>query len=196
MSETVDFWRGDFGSEYLARNNVAWEQRVPLLRRIAEETGAKSFLDIGTSAGWNLLAIRRASEGHDDGVEMSGVEPHDGARGQAIANGFDVVDGTAIEALETFGPSVADLVITSGVLIHVAPAELLATMSAIAELSRAHVLAIEYDATQETEVEYRGHAGRLWKRPYGELYKSLRLSLEETGEAEGFDKCRYWLLSK
>ena len=54
----------------------------------------------------------------------------------------------------------------------------------------------EYAAETETEVEYRGHKGKLWKRPYGALYEALGLTLRDHGPAEGFDACEFWLLEK
>ena len=51
----------------------------------------------------------------------------------------------------------------------------------------------------ETEIEYRGQKGLLWKRPYGDLYKRMGLTLIETAKLQmdvGFDNCRYWLMQK
>ena len=48
------------------------------------------------------------------------------------------------------------------------------------------------------EVIGRGHAERLWKRPFGKLYMDLGLKLTACGEAPSpaFDRCHWWLLSK
>jgi hypothetical protein len=86
--------------------------------------------------------------------------------------------------------------VTSGVLIHVAPDALEVTMRAIIDVSARYVLAIEYDSDEEEEVDYRGHKGKLWKRPFGRLYQALGLRLLSYGEAGGFEKCTYWLLDK
>jgi hypothetical protein len=93
-------------------------------------------------------------------------------------------------------PLGAELVFTAGVLIHVPPAGLDAFMRAIVAASSQYVLAIEYAADVETEIEYRGQMGMLWKRPFGKLYQDLGLTLIETGEAVGFDRCDYWLFQK
>jgi hypothetical protein len=55
---------------------------------------------------------------------------------------------------------------------------------------------VEYDAEAETEIHYQGHDGLLWKRPYGRLYEGLGLSVVETGVAQGFDRCQYWLMER
>ena len=186
------FWSGDFGKEYTERNRVDWSLRVPLLRRMIEQTGATSFLDVGCNAGWNLCALRNINPG----VEMSGVDVNDDALAQAADEGFDVVKMPASEVAEFFGSDSAQMVITSGVLIHVPPHELEATMRAIVDVSAQYVLCIEYDAPEEKMVEYRGHAHRLWKRPFGKLYEALGLSVLETGVAAGYVDCAYWLMER
>jgi pseudaminic acid biosynthesis-associated methylase len=192
MSETSDWWKGDFGSEYQRRNIVTWENRVPFWEHIVELTQATSFLDVGCACGWNMLALRRINEN----FEMSGLDVNLDALREAQRSGLDVMEGTADKAEELFGHNAAQVVVTSGVLIHVAPADLVKTMKSIMDASSQYVVAVEYDSPEEVEVNYRGHAGRLWKRPFGKLYEAMGLSLVETGEAQGFDSCQYWLMER
>ena len=190
MSDTIDFWKGDFGLDYTSRNRPDWRLRVPLLTRLIEQTGARSFLDVGCNAGWNLHALRSISEE----FIMSGMDVNRPALEQAQAAGFDVHEGDASHAVDVFGPQAADMVITSGVLIHIATEDLPAAMGAIRDASSHLVLAIEYESPEEREITYRGNTAKLWARPFGKLYEAMGLSLLETGEAEGYDQCRYWLL--
>ncbi len=125
---------------------------------------------------------------------MSGVDVN--ADALAEAQGFDVLEGRADQVAELFGTGVADLVITSGVLIHIAPQDLKASMQAIVDVSAGYVLAIEYDSQEDREIEYRGNTGKLWARPFGKLYEELGLSLVEHGPATGYDQCHFWLLEK
>lgn len=192
METTVDFWKGAFGDEYGRRNRPKWQDRVPFWRQVVENTEATSFLDVGTNAGWNLLALRSLSGEY----VMSGVDVNKDALTQAANEGLDVLEGRADQVAELFGTECADMVITSGVLIHIAPDDLTAAMTAIKNASKRWVVAIEYEADTEQEVDYRGHSGKLWKRPYGKLYEALGLSLVEFGVAQGFDQCHYWLLEK
>lgn len=188
------FWAGEFGAEYTQRNQVDWALRVPLLQRMVDQTGAETFLDVGCNAGWNLMALRKISAD----FMMSGVDVSHQALLQATAEGFDVINmpASAIAECDELGPACADMVITSGVLIHIPPSELDAVMRAIVAASGRHVLCIEYDAPVEQMVEYRGHQHRLWRRPFGELYEALGMSVMETGVAEGYVDARYWLLEK
>lgn len=186
------FWAGDFGDDYTERNQVDWSLRVPLLQRMIDQTGAATFLDVGCNAGWNLLALRKISPD----FMMSGIDVNHRALLQAASEGFDVVNCAAKDLPTMDDLQGADMVITSGVLIHVPPVELPDVMRAIVEATGRWVLCIEYDAPTEQMVEYRGHQHRLWRRPFGELYERLGMSVIETGVAEGYVDCKYWLLEK
>jgi len=192
MNATEEFWQGPFGSDYTARNRVDWQERVPFWQHIVDLTEASSFLDVGTNAGWNLHALRSINKD----FMMSGVDINQEALREAKAAGFDVEEMPAHAVAEFFGPGAAELVVTSGVLIHIAPDDLPQTLAALHDVSSRYVLAIEYAGEVEQEVEYRGNAGKLWRRPFGELYMARGLSLVETGVAQGFKDCHYWLMEK
>lgn len=191
MNPQEQFWSGDFGSSYTARNRVEWRNRVPFWRQILTITQARSVLDVGCNVGWNLMAIRDV----DRTVVTAGIDLNEDAVGEARTSELDVFKLAAIEAGRFF-LNRYDLVCTSGVLIHVGPEEIEQTMQSIVAASRRWVLAVEYESKQEEELQYRGNAERLWKRPFGDLYQAMGLNLIADSEAEGFDRCRAWLLSK
>ena len=187
---TEDFWKGEFGTDYTARNRVDYRARIPFWQHIVDVTGCTAYLDIGCNAGWNMRALRDINAQ----FELSGVDVNLDALKEAQAEGFDVVEAPADHVVQIFGPQAAQMVVTSGVLIHVVPQDLKRTMTAIRDVSSQYVLAIEYDSPEEREIEYRGNTGKLGARPFGVLYEELGLSLVESGDAQGFDQCRYWLL--
>lgn len=190
MSETTDFWRGDFGDEYLKRCRVDWMKRVRFWHEILAKTGATKFYEIGCNAGWNLLALRFL---RPDG-EFYGIDANKSACTEASNLGFSITNAPAIRA-DFYAQ--AQIVFTAGVLIHIPSDDLKEVMKSIIRASEKYVLAIEYYAPEETEVEYRGHSGKLWKRAYGKLYQGMGLTLVESGDGgEGFDNCTYWLLRK
>lgn len=189
--ETTKFWEGGFGDEYTQRNRVQWRHRIPFWRYIIQTTRPDNVLEVGCNAGWNLRAITEASPG----TKLVGVDINTKAVTEARQLGFDVhrKEATEIQDLDL----AFDLVFTAGVLIHVAPTDLIETMQAIIRRTSRHVLAVEYAANKEEEVNYRGNKGKLWRRPFGELYKALGLKeLTSGGAAQGFDNCEYWLLEK
>jgi pseudaminic acid biosynthesis-associated methylase len=72
-----------------------------------------------------------------------------------------------------------DLSFTMGVLIHIAPDDLRRAYRTLYNTSHRYILVAEYYSPKPVEIEYRGHAGRLWKRDFaGEMldtYPDLRL---------------------
>jgi len=196
MSDTKEFWAGDFGNEYTNRNRVDWRARIPFWDRIMQITGIRSAFEVGCNAGWNLSAIKHANHGYN--VYSEGCEINYTAAFQANAAGVNVRHGdlNTCDINNEF-----ELVFTAGVLIHTPPDEIVSLMRAIIDASCDYVLAIEYEAKREEEVEYRGHAGKLWKRPYGNMYELMGLTLAVTGKMgkeDGFDPngVTYWLFRK
>jgi pseudaminic acid biosynthesis-associated methylase len=189
---TEDFWSGSFGDTYTERNRVDWRQRIPFWESALDFMAPGTMLEVGCNAGWNLMAIQTVNPD----VEVQGVDVNAKAVAEASANGCQAQQLTALGVAGMFIPKSMDCVFTAGVLIHIAPNDLEATMRAIVQTSGKYVLAIEYDAEMETEVEYRGHKGKLWKRPYGKLYENLGMTLLSTGVAGGFDDCTYWLMER
>jgi hypothetical protein len=101
-----------------------------------------------------------------------------------------------------FADSSFDLAFTIGVLIHQPSETLRSVMSEIVRCSRRYVLCGEYAATDETEVEYRGEHGALFRRDYGGLYRRWFPELHEieTGfldrASTSFDDVTFWVFEK
>jgi hypothetical protein len=188
MTTQLDWWKGEGGTAYTARNRVDWVKRLPFWSAIVEDLQPKTVLEMGCNAGWNLRAITACGP-----IEASGIEPNDQARQEARAAGFNVAPDWSLQTAPH------DLVFTAGVLIHVPPEELPATMQRIVDASRRHVICIEYEAEREKEIYYLGQGGLLWKRPFGRLYEAMGLTLLHYAHLpleSGFDNCGYWLLEK
>lgn len=199
-TETEQFWAGDFGEQYLQRNHVDWEKKVPFYKQILAITKARSVLELGCNAAWNLRALYKANQN----IELSGCDINELAIDQARKSlpMADIEYCRAIDLAQKYANYgwTFDLVMTAGVLIHIPPEEIREVMQQIVEVSNEYVLAIEYTADKEEEVLYRGHDGKLWRRPYGQMYKELGLSIilgKALGEADGFGPgCMAWLLRK
>ncbi len=195
QQSTVDMWRGSFGDAYLTRNRVSWEARIPFWESAIQYCTPGTVFEFGCNAGWNLLAIQACAPN----LELFGCDVNQKAVNEARAQGLEVqlVGEQGITGL--YEPGSMDMVFTAGVLIHVPPADLERTMRSLIELSGRFVVAVEYHQDEgETEVEYRGQAGALWKRNYGKLYQDLGLRLLSQGEAGGWPEkdVTYYLLEK
>lgn len=184
--DTKEMWSGDFGNEYLRRNKVDWQARIPFWEYIIRTTGARSAFEFGANAGYNLSAIKRA---YPD-VYVEGYEINETAINQACNAGLNV-DGLMPDN------DSCELAFTAGVLIHIPPKDIESTMQSIIDSSTDYVVAVEYASEKEEEVNYRGNDGMLWKRPYGQLYQDMGLTLIESKySVEGFDSCTFWLMRK
>jgi SAM-dependent methyltransferase len=187
MSAT-EFWHGKNGEKYHKRNRVNWALRAPHWHHIVSWTGCRSYLEFGCGPGWNLSAIKNEwPQAIVKGVDINAL-----ARNQARAAGIPVY-----EFLEYAGG--AEMVFTCGCLIHIPPDKIKEQMLELVHSSYDYILAIEYEADQEEEIEYQGQMGLLWKRPYGEMYLDLGLTAISTatvGPDQGFDNCRWWLMRK
>jgi ubiquinone/menaquinone biosynthesis C-methylase UbiE len=132
-----------------------------------------------------------------DPRRLAGVDVNESALALAEATLPDVDLRRAPARELPFTDGVFDLVFTAMVLIHQPDETLETVMTEIVRCSSRYVLAIEYAAAEPVEVEYRGHAGVLFKRPYAELYAELfpRLGLVGSGfmGQDGWDDVTWWL---
>ena len=197
MTEQARQWAGEFGNGYTARNRVDWQKRVPFWSGVLERTGARSILEVGCNAGWNLTAIKKAAPW----VRAIGIDVNLVAVILAKTAGVEAwndPNGPSPNPLNS--PGRYELVFTAGVLIHIPQPELEQTMRDIVQASNRWVLAVEYGAEQEEEIIYRGRQDLLWKRPFGAMYERLGLKLVGLtyvlGPDQGFDNCTVYLLEK
>jgi pseudaminic acid biosynthesis-associated methylase len=194
LTEQEQFWQGDFGTAYVHRNaSLDWRKRIPFWRAILDQTRPRSVLEIGCNIGTNLKAIRAASPT----ITAWGCDINQTAISEAADAGLSVIEASVHDLGDVWWERF-DLTFTVGVLIHIAPEDLERAMRAIIASSKRYVLAVEYADELEVEVAYRGHAERLWRRPFGKMYQDLGLNLvaEFDAPADAFDRCRAWLLSK
>jgi SAM-dependent methyltransferase len=118
----------------------------------------QSILEVGANIGNNLRALRAIT-----GARFYAVEPNEKARDillrdQVVAPA-DLRDGFASSI--NFEDGVADLAFTSGVLIHVHPDQLLASLKEIYRCSARWIVCIEYFSDKPEMIPYRGHDDRL-----------------------------------
>lgn len=195
LTEQEQFWQGDFGRDYTARNRLNWKLRLPFWEAVIDKTKAKSVLEVGCNIGTNLRCLRDI----DPSLAAWGCDINQIALQEAADAGFSVVDASVFDLRGLVGIKGFDLVATCGVLIHIGPADIERAMRSIIGASRLYVLAVEYADDTEVEVNYRGHSERLWRRPFGKMYEKMGLKLVKTVKVDkehGFDDCTAWLMSK
>jgi pseudaminic acid biosynthesis-associated methylase len=155
-----NLWRGQFGKKYTDRNptcagavdthyrktfgvtrtalNEQFLQNVPLDARI---------LEVGCNVGAQLDVLREMGY-----VNLYGIEPMEYAVHKAAHP--NITQGYA--GAMQFSDGAFDLVYTSGVLIHIPPAEMERAMREIVRVSRRWVWGWEYYCDEYQAIEYRG----------------------------------------
>jgi pseudaminic acid biosynthesis-associated methylase len=177
-TEQIRTWSGDFGREYTDRNNYTPLQLDELYRktygvtrrevnqRLLERVPKDArILEVGCNMGTQLLLLKEMGF-----TDLSGIEIQSYALGRAQERLPDAQSLQASALSIPFEDQHFDLVFTSGVLIHIAPADLPIAMSEIHRCAKHWIWGFEYYAPQMTEVVYRGNNGLLWKTDYARFY--------------------------
>ncbi len=197
MNDQLSQWTGEFGRAYTERNPVDWAEIVPAWKIMTAhlDPAPRTIFEAGCNRGHNLHAL--ASLFPD--ARLRGIEPQAYARGFAIDHGLHIENGHLPDPIPKRLAS--DLVIDSGVLIHVAPENLDASMRALHAASKRWLLSVEYFSQDDAMVHYRGMDDQLWCRDYGAHWQRLfpelrRVAVDQLVVPVGFTHCTYWLMEK
>ena len=175
-TEQENFWAGEFGDEYIARNTGAdlLAANISMFGEVLRHTArVSSVLELGANVGLNLRAIAALLPS----CELAGVEINERAVAElAQLPNVDAHHGSLLE----FDPGRRwDFVFTKGVLIHIAPEKLPAAYETLYRTSGRYVCVAEYYNPTPVEIPYRGHTGKLFKRDFAgdllEHFADLRL---------------------
>jgi pseudaminic acid biosynthesis-associated methylase len=190
-TEQVRTWTGGFGREYTDRNAYSPAELDELYRRnygVTRTEINQRFLDgiprdarileVGCNMGNQLLLLQQMGF-----KQLYGIEIQSYALDRAKERIPDAVLRQASAAAIPFEDRFFDLVFTSGVLIHIAPADLPSALAEIHRCTKQWIWGFEYYAPETTEVTYRGHKSLLWKTDYSrmhlEKFRDLELVREE-----------------
>ncbi len=175
-TEQEAFWAGDFGDDYVDRNQgaAAIAARVALFSRLLPRTRpVSSVIELGANIGINLHALKTLFP------DLSATAVEINARAAAEMRAHDWIDVHEASILEYEAAKEHDLAFTSGVMIHINPDELEKVYKALYATSNRYVAIIEYYSPVPVEVSYRGHGERLFKRDFAgemmDLFPDLKL---------------------
>ena len=177
QTEQEIFWSGDFGDEYIDRN-----QGDQLLASnlnffndaLSSCSKIQSCVEFGANIGMNLRALQLLFPG----IHCSGIEINKTAAAE-LGNliGHDAVFNGAISDFEP--NKQADLALIKGVLIHINPQQLDVVYEKLYETSSRYILVAEYYNPSPVSISYRGHSDKLFKRDFAgemlDIYPNLDL---------------------
>jgi len=167
-TEQEAFWAGQFGDDYIARNqseqllagNLAFFSQV-----LNRTRGVTSVLEMGANIGMNLRALSPLLPS----ARLNAIEINPTAAG--VLRDLPFVSGVYEGSILDYSSDQPfDLVFTKGVLIHLAPEMLPEVYDKMVESSSRYVLIAEYYNPSPMEIPYRGHSNKMFKRDFaGEL---------------------------
>ena len=166
-TEQEHFWAGEFGDAYIERNRRPDQlaAKTALFAKILAQAGAiGSVLEFGANAGLNLAALHELLPA----AECAAVEINHRAAGELRRFDWLTVHETSVLEFQPRTP--ADLVLSSGLLIHINPLKLPDVYRTMYTASGRYICLIEYYNPTPVEVPYRGAREKLFKRDFaGEL---------------------------
>ena len=176
-TEQEKFWAGDFGTEYIQRNqgdqllasNLAFFSKA-----LYAAKGIQNCIEFGANIGMNLKAIKLLYPS----IDLHGIEINQQAA-RYLANVIPADHVYSGSILEFSDLRQWDLVLIKGVLIHINPEQLPIVYTKLVNATGRYLLIAEYYNPSPVAIPYRGHADRLFKRDFaGEVldqHPELRL---------------------
>ena len=167
-TDQEDFWAGNFGTEYIQRNQgdaLLASNLAFFAKALHHARGFKTCIEFGANIGMNLKALKLLHPGLDahaieinaDAAQVLGkVIPANQVHNQSILD---------------FSPSQQwDLTLIKGVLIHLNPEVLPQVYDKLFAACSKYLLVAEYYNPVPVAIPYRGHSDRLFKRDFvGEM---------------------------
>jgi len=167
-SEQEDFWAGDFGNDYIKRNQgeLLLASNVHFFSKALSCAGKiGSLIEFGANVGMNLRALRTLYPE----ATLGGVEINKKAADE-LANVIGEDSLTRGSILDYRGADLFDVSLIKGVLIHVNPDLLPNVYDTLYRASKRFILVCEYYNPSPVAISYRGHGDRLFKRDFaGEI---------------------------
>ncbi len=156
----LEHWRSDFGRAYTDRNSLTPETLDALYRKnygigrselnqrfLADIPRNARILEVGCNEGNQLCALREMGFQNLYGIE---IQDYALRKARARLQSAQLALATAFEI--PYPDGFFDLVFTSGVLIHIAPADLPRALREIHRCAGRFIWGLEYYSPQPTEV--------------------------------------------
>jgi pseudaminic acid biosynthesis-associated methylase len=162
------FWAGDFGTEYIQRNqgDLLLASNLDFFAKALHAArGIDSCIEFGANIGMNLKALKLLHPRQEQfAVE---INPDAAKELERVIPADHVHRGSILDFTP---PRRYDLALIKGVLIHINPDSLAQVYQALVAATGKYLLVAEYYNPSPVAIPYRGHSDRLFKRDFaGEI---------------------------
>jgi len=196
--QEITWWTGQNGKDYTDSNPVDPLTRVSEFKKLIGDLPIKRILEIGCNRGHNLTAI--SSVGN---YELHGIDPCEYAITKAREANHKAVFLVADAFRIPYPDSYFDLVLTSGVLMHISNDDLSQAVGEIYRVRSEFILTIEYgmDPYQPPGIRHNevwdvalriNNVEFLVYRNYGNVFHGY-VADGPTGKEWGNEKMHWWL---
>ena len=167
-TEQEAFWAGNFGTEYIQRNQgdgLLASNLHFFVKALRGARGITSSIEFGANIGMNLKALNLLHPG----IDAHAIEINAEAAKQL---------GMVIPPANVYNTSILDftparnwdLTLIKGVLIHINPEVLPQVYDKLVASTGRYLMVAEYYNPAPVAIPYRGHSDRLFKRDFaGEI---------------------------
>ena len=167
-TEQEAFWAGEFGTEYISRNQgdaLLASNLDFFAKALRGARGIQSCIEFGANIGINLKALKLLHPR----LEQHGIDINANAAAQ-LAKLIPPANVLHTSILDFQPQHTWDLVLIKGVLIHINPDVLPLVYDKLVATSGRYLLVAEYYNPAPVAIPYRGHSDRLFKRDFaGEI---------------------------
>lgn len=168
-TEQEAFWAGEFGTEYIKRNqgDALLASNLNYFSQALRNTrNVKTGIEFGANIGMNLKALKLLYPTMDlHAIEINADAAHELEQVIPVEHIYQssILDWTP-------PPQAWDLVLIKGVLIHINPDELNQVYDKLVATTSRYLMVAEYYNPVPVAIPYRGHTDRLFKRDFaGEI---------------------------
>ncbi|WP_281883041.1 pseudaminic acid biosynthesis-associated methylase [Paenibacillus sp. YYML68] len=174
----MDFWNGQFGSEYTDRNTYSYEEldgfykaqfgvtRTEMNQEFLGGLSLATTLEAGCNVGNQLRCLQAMGFNGLYGIEL---QQYAVEKSKQLSRGINIIQGSLFDI--PFKDSYFDMVFTSGVLIHISPDDIYKAIDEMYRVSNRYIWGFEYYAEAGyQEVQYRGNEDKLWKTNFMQLF--------------------------
>lgn len=176
-TEQMQLWESEFGAAYSDRNTFTVEEldviykeqygysRSEMNQTFLGDLSIGNSLEVGCNVGNQLRVLQSLGYSNLYGVELQSYAVE---KAKKMSQGINIIQGHAYDL--PFRDAYFDMVYTSGVLIHIAPEDIVKAMKEIYRTSKRYIWGLEYYSEDYQAKEYRGNQQAMWKTNFAQLY--------------------------